>query len=235
MVLGGASFAEVLYPHIAFRPIVDISLLLAPEDLDAFAGFLARGQFRPAPDEVRPPGAARSVTDGRTPIHLFAGVYGPGFEVEERALYERALPIPVYGPSFFRQTAEDALLTLCLEHARAGYDVPYVSFVDLREILLGAPAVGGPYSKPLNAAVVRDRARVLKLERAVYASSAIAAELFPEATSVAREFEAPLSHFVRRTLDGVLVHPLGRLGRKRELRGASRLRMVLTGGRIARE
>ena len=146
----------------------------------------------------------------------------------------RALPMPVYGPSFFRQTAEDALLTLCLEQARAGYDVPYLSFVDLREVLLGGPAVEGPYSKPLDTAVVRERARMLKLERAVYASSAITAELFPEATRVAREFQPQLSRFIRRTLDGVLVHPLGQLGRKREVRGASRLRMVLTGGRIAR-
>ncbi len=28
VLLGGASFAEALYPHIAFRPVIDIALLL---------------------------------------------------------------------------------------------------------------------------------------------------------------------------------------------------------------
>src|SRR5208283_4904299 len=71
IVLGGASFAEALYPHIAFRPVIDISLLLPAVDLEGFAGFLAQGQFRAAPENTPPPGAAFSVTDGRTAIHLF--------------------------------------------------------------------------------------------------------------------------------------------------------------------
>ncbi len=233
LVLGGASFAEVLYPHIAFRPIIDISLLLPPADIDAFAGFLTQGQFKPAPDSARPPGAARSLTDGRTPIHLFAGVFGSGFEAEDRALFDRGIPMRVYGPSFFRLAAEDALLALCLEHAQSGYDVPYVSFVDLRELLLGAPAVGGPYSKPLDTAAVGRRAHALKLERALYASCSIATELFPEAAVVTRTLTPQLPGVLRRVLDGVLVHPLGHLGRKREIRGADRLRRVLTGGRTS--
>ncbi len=93
VVLGGASFAEALYPHIAFRPVIDISLLLPAADLDGFTGFLAQGQFKPAAENVRPPGAARSLTDGRTPIHLFTGLFGPGFEAEDRALLDRALPL----------------------------------------------------------------------------------------------------------------------------------------------
>ena len=233
VVLGGASFAEVLYPHIAFRPVIEISLLLRPMDVGAFVGFLAQGQFKPAPDNVRPPGAVRSLSDGRTPIHLFAGLFGPGFEAEDRALFDRALPVRVYGPSFFRLTAEDSVLAACLEHARAGYDVPYVSFVDLRELLLGAPALGGPYSRPLDTAVVRTRAQKLKLERALYASCGIVAELFPEADSAARELQTSLPRLVRQVLEGVLVHPLGELGRMREFRGADRLRRILTGGRIA--
>ena len=232
-VLGGASFADALYPHIAFRPIIDISLLLPPEDIDAFAGFLSQGQFKPARESVWPPGAARSLTDGRTPVHLFAGLFGSGFEAEDRALFDRGIPMRVYGPSFFRLAAEDALLALCLEHAQGGYHVPYVSFVDLRELLLGAPAVGGPYSKPLDTAAVGRRADALKLERALYASCSLVTELFPEAEVVARGLTRQLPGFLRQVLNGVLVHPLGRLGRKREIRGADRLRKVLTGGRTS--
>jgi len=228
VVLGGASFAEALYPHIAFRPVIDISLLLPAADLDGFAGFLAQGQFKPAAENSRPAGAARSLTDGRTPIHLFTGLFGPGFETEDRALIDRALPLRVYGPSFFRLAAEDAVLALCLEHARAGYDVPYISFVDLRELFLGAPSLGGPYSKPLDASAVRERAHRLKLDRALYASCGVVAELFPEAATVAASLQPPLPRLQRQLLDGALVHPLGQLGRMRELRGADRLRRFLT-------
>jgi len=228
VVLGGASFAEALYPHIAFRPVIDISLLLPAADLDGFAGFLAQGQFKRADDSLRPAGAARSLSDGRTPIHLFTGLFGAGFEAEDRALLDRALPLRVYGPSFFRLTAEDAVLALCLEHARAGYDVPYISFVDLRELLLGVPALGGPYSKPLDVSVVRDRAHRLKLNRALYASCGIVSQLFPEAATVAAALQPALPRLQQQLLDGVLVHPLGQLGRMRELRGADRLRRFLT-------
>ena len=229
VVLGGASFAEILYPHIAFRPVIDISLLLPRADIDGFAGFLAEGQFKPAPDNGRPRGAVRSFTDGRTPIHLFTSLFGPGFEAEDRAVVDRAVPARVYGPSFFRLTNEDALLALCLEHARAGYDVPYVSFVDLRELLLGASALGGAHSRPLDSAAVRTRAQTLGVDRPLYASCGIAAELFPETAVVTAASRPRLPRILESLLEGVLVHPLGQLGRMRELRGADRLRRFLTG------
>jgi len=227
VLLGGASFADSLYPHVAFRPVIEISLLLPPGDVDGFAGFLSRGEFKPL--DQSPPGAARSLTDGRTPIHLFGGILGPRFEAEDQALLDRALPLRVYGPSFFRLTAEDAVLTLCLEHARAGYDVPYLSFVDLRELLLGAPSLGGPYSKPLDVAAVRERSRALHLDRALYASCGVVAELFPETADTVRALQPELSHLVRPILDSLVVTPLGRLGRTHQLKGVEQVRRLLTG------
>ena len=228
VLLGGASFADSLYPHVAFRPLIDISLLLPPADVEPFAGFLSKGEFKPIDES--PPGAARSLTDGRTPIHLFGGLLGPGFEAEDKALLERALPVRVYGPSFFRLTAEDALLALCLEHARAGYDVPYLSFVDVRELLLGAPSLGsGPYSRPLDLATVKQRAHALHLERALYCSTHVTAELFPETADTARALQPELSHLVRPILDSLVVTPLGQLGRTHQLRGADQVRRLLTG------
>ncbi len=229
VVLGGASFAEAIYPHIAFRPVIDISLLLPPGDVEGLVGFLAKGEFKPGIDA--PTGATRTLTDGRTPIHLFSGLFGPGYEAQDREILSRSLPVRVYGPSFFRLTAEDAVLATCLEHARAGYDVPYVTFVDLRELLLGAPSLGGPYSKPLDVQLVRERAAVLRLDRALYASVGIVAALFPETAAVAKSLQTPLPRLVRQAVDGLLITPLGQLGRMREFRGADRLRRLLTGRR----
>src|SRR5215469_5650476 len=42
VILGAASYAEALYPHVAFRPVPDLDLLLPFTELDAFAGFLGR-------------------------------------------------------------------------------------------------------------------------------------------------------------------------------------------------
>ena len=38
VLLGGASYAESLYPHVAFRPVLDLDLLLPASDLDGLAG-----------------------------------------------------------------------------------------------------------------------------------------------------------------------------------------------------
>src|SRR5215469_4975814 len=41
IVLGAASFAEALYPHVAFRPVLDLDLLVARMDLAPLAAYLA--------------------------------------------------------------------------------------------------------------------------------------------------------------------------------------------------
>jgi Uncharacterised nucleotidyltransferase len=231
VISGGASFVDSLYPHIAFRPVIEISLLLPEEDLEGFTGFLTSGQFKPTGDAAVPPGAARSLSDGRTPIHLFTSLFGRGFEAEDRALLGRALPVRVYGLSFFRLEAEDAVLALCREHALAGYDVPYISFVDLRELLLGAPSVEGPYSRPLDVALVRARALAAGLDKALYASCSIVGELFPETLLVVNGLRPTLPRVLQKTMDALLVTPLGQISQRRRTRGADRVRRFLTGRR----
>src|ERR1051326_8372446 len=69
LVLGGPAFAEALYPHVAFRPVLDIELLLAPEDVNPFAAFLGGSEFRPdltLPGGRHPSGARKVLTDTRT-------------------------------------------------------------------------------------------------------------------------------------------------------------------------
>jgi len=230
VILGAASYAESLYPHVAFRPVLDLDLLLAPSDLDGLAGFLGQSEFRPVASYPR----VRVLSDGRTQITLHGGLLGPGFEDEDRALLDRALPVRAFGPSFFRLAAEDALLASILEQAHAGYSVPTITFLDLRELLLGAPSMQGAYSHPLDLVQVRSRAERWRIQRAVYASTRIVAELFPETAPVVESLAQDLRPASRALLDGLVVRPLAELGRMRETRGAERLRRLLTGGRPPR-
>ncbi len=229
VVLGGASFAESLYPHVAFRPVVDLRLLVRPRDLDGLAGWLARADFRPDRSATDPAGAARILSDGRTQLLLHAGLLGDA--ALDEALVSRAIPMRVYGPSVFRLELEDALLALCLEHARFGYDVPTLSFVDLRELLLGAPMLAGPYSRPFDPAVLHARAREWRIGRALYASTAIASRLFPELSDAAARAAPKLRAATRTLLDRLVVDPASTIGRSRSMRGSDRLRRLLAGGR----
>ena len=227
VLLGAASYAESLYPHIAFRPVLDLDLLLPAADLDGLAGFLGQAEFKPVASYPR----VRVLSDGRTQITLHGGLLGPGFEDEDRSLLDRALPVRAFGPSFFRLAAEDALLTSILAQAHAGYSIPTITFVDLRELLLGAPSMQGAYSRPLDVAEVRARAARWRLQRAVYASTSIVAALFPETATVVASLAQELRPATRALLDGLVVSPLAQLGRMRETRGAERLRRLLAGGR----
>jgi hypothetical protein len=226
-LLGAASYAESLYPHVAFRPVLDLDLLLPATDLDGLAGFLGQSEFKPVSSYPR----VRVLSDGRTQITLHGGLLGPGFEDEDRGLLDRALPLRAFGPSFFRLAGEDALLASVLEQAHAGYSIPAITFVDLRELLLGAPSMQGAYSRPLDLGVVRARAERWRIRRAVYASTRIVAALFPETGPTVDALAHDLRPGSRALLDALLVAPLAQLGRMRETRGADRLRRLLTGGR----
>jgi hypothetical protein len=228
LVLGAASFAESLYPHLAFRPVEALHLLVPPRDLSAFAGFLGAAELKPQPGREGEQGARAVLSDGRTEVFLYDGLFGPDFD---GAVWGRALPLKVYGPSVYRLDLEDALLATCLEHARLGYSFPFISLVDLRELLLGAPGLGGPYSRPLQTGEVLARARAFRLERALYASASAAEHLFPETASLAGELKPPLRPATRVLLDRWVVEPRIVLGQRKALRGVERLRRLLTGGR----
>lgn len=229
LLFGGASYVEALYPHVAFRPVPELRVLLRPQDLDGFVGFLKQSGFKPMSGSEGLEGAARAVTNDHVTLLLFTRIFGPGREAHEEAMVSRAMPLRIYGPSLFRPELEDALLLTVYEHAQSGYALPLIAFVDLREMLLGAPSLGGPYSRPPDVALVRARAKELRLERALYASLAISARLFPETASVAAAASPTLRAATRRLLDTLVVEPLATLGKLRQVRGADRLRRLLTG------
>ncbi len=68
LLLGGASFAESLYPHIAFRPVLAIRLLVRPPRVDALTAHLANSDFRTENGIRDTEGAAKILSDGRTQL-----------------------------------------------------------------------------------------------------------------------------------------------------------------------
>ncbi|MET0404085.1 MAG: nucleotidyltransferase family protein [Cystobacter sp.] len=228
LIMGAAAFADSLYPHVGFRPVLEIQLLLRRMDVEGFTGYLAQHDFRPEPEEPLH-GAQKVLSDTRTPLFLYADVLGSQRQAELRGVFERARPLKMYGPSLFRPELEDALLLVCLEHAREGYQVPWLSFVDLRELVMGAPTMGDIYSRPLDTAVLLARAREWRLERALYTSLSIVTRLFPETAPVTAQALPPLRRATRELLDRLVVIPSSEPGKMSHARGSERLRRLLTG------
>lgn len=226
VLLGSASFAEGLYPHVAFRPLADLHLLVRQGEVQPFAGYLRQHEL----EEVR--GSTRAVahlSDGTSELFLHGGLLGDA-SLDE-ALLARALPLRAFGPSAFRLDLEDAILATCLEHSRAGYQVPSISFVDLRELLSGAASVHGPYSRPFDREALLSRAREWRVERALFASASIVARLFPDAASAAGRALPELRAASRALLERLVVAPASQVGQLRSFRGTERLRKLLSGGR----
>lgn len=228
LVMGAAAFAEAVYPHVGFRPVLDIQVLLRRVDVEGFSGYLSQHHFKPEKDETHS-GATRLLSDGRTAIYLFADVLGPERREAVQGIFERSKPWKVYGPSIFRPDLEDMVLLLCLEHARHGYQVPWLSFIDLRELVTGATSMGGVYSRPLEVAALLERAREWRLERALYTSLSIIERLFPETAKAVEAARPPLRRATRELLNRLVVEPVSVPGSRGVLRGADRLRRLLTG------
>ncbi len=227
-LFGAAAFADTLYPHVGFRPVAELQLLMKRLDVDGFAGYLSNHEFRPEEDPTAT-GASKVVSDGRTVIQLYGEVLGPARREQAAGILERARPMKMYGPSLFRVDLEDAVLLTCLEHARQGYEVPWLSFIDLRELVTGAKWMGGMYSRPLDVPALLARAAEWRIERALYASLSIISRLFPEAAPDATAALPPLRRATRELLDRLVVGPVSTPGHTTALRGAERVRRLLTG------
>lgn len=224
MLLGAAAFSEVLYPHVGFRPVGEIRLLVAPADLDGLAGFLRHADFKPQAEAQRP--GLRVLTDGRTELQLYAEIAGAAFD---RAALERSGLARAFGPSARRPDLEDALVLHALLAAQAGFDVPALEWIDLRELVLGAPAMSGPWSRPVDAALLGQRVEAASAQRALYCALGVVARLFPETAAAAAGLTPHLPLLVRAVLDRAVVGPASELGRGRTFRGEDALRALLSG------
>lgn len=227
VLLSGAAFADSLYPNVAFRPVIDVEVLIRDADVEGFSGFMRKSHFKPLEKEAAVGRADAVLSDTRTEILLHTSLFGgPTSKIDEEVM-SRALPMTFYGPSAYRPSHEDAILTVAISHARAGYQVPLLSFIDLRELVLSSPFMGGAYSKPYDAEAVKARAKAWGIERSLYASLAITAGLFPETEAAVSKLKPELKGATRTVIDKVVVTPTLSLS-SRAIRGAERVRRWLT-------
>ena len=174
VLLGAASFNEGLYPHVAFRPLLEIEILISAEDLKPTVEHLGVSGFKPVAPE-KGEGTAAVLFDGRTRLLFYEGLLGDG-----AALLSRAQPVKVFGPSVFRLALEDAVLVEAFGHEQSDYALPAIAWVDFRELVMGAPSVSGPYSRVPDAGAVMERAKEWNIERELWGSLDALARLFPE-------------------------------------------------------
>jgi hypothetical protein len=224
VLLGAGSFAESLYPHVAFRPVLELRLLVPPADLDGFVGFMKNAEFKPeaVPAEVTPSDAA--VSDGRTLILLDTKL-----TPDDDALRARALRMKVMGPSMFRLDLEDAILVQVLLCQKAHFEVPMLEWIDLRELVLGAPSMGHVYSRPFDAKVILERSKQWGLDKSLYAAMAVVSKLFPESAALAKQLEPEVAWATRELIDRLLVAPVAEIGRAQGFKLEGKVRELLTG------
>ncbi len=224
VLLGAGSFAESLYPHVAFRPVIELRLLVAASDLDGFVGFMKGAEFKALPPGEDAGSAERAVSDGRTLI-LLHGRLTP----DDEQLRSRALPMKVMGPSMYRLDLEDAIVTFALLTSQAHFEVPMLEWVDLRELVLGAPSMGGVYSRDFDADAVLSRAKAWKLDRALYACLAIVEQLYPDTAPAVARLKPQLNWPTRELIDRLLVAQVAQVGRTQNFRLEAQVRELLTG------
>lgn len=217
VILGAATYAEGLYPHVAFRPVSEIRLFMRPDDVTAMAGFLKHAEFKPiASTEDKGVPAQAVVSDTRTTILLHGNLSHE--KAEDEALLERAQPAKVFGPSMYRLSFEDALLVELQFLARAGFDVPMITWVDLRELTHVIS----------DAKQVQQMAERWGLTRALYAAMRVLGRFFPDAEKALAALTPQLSAPVRAVLEASVVNPVAVIGRDRTTYVAEALRAVLT-------
>lgn len=222
VLLGAASLAEALYPHVAFRPVIDLHCWVPLRDVGPFASFLARAEFKPEGEATK---TRQVVSDGRTQVTIHGELFPKG----DQDVFGRALPFKVYGPSFRRLDHADAVLAHAYALAQSGFEVPTIEWLDLRELVTGATSVSGPYSQPLDPAVLLERAKQTQTERPLWAALQVLARLFPEVDSHVGVLSPQLSLPVRTLLDATVVGPASELGRTRVFKGEDVLRALLSG------
>jgi hypothetical protein len=230
ILLGAAGVADAFYPHIAFRPVPDLELLVRGAEIpDAIRAF-AEGNFRLQSD---PRGETVTVGDNRISVQLHRGVPGyarPG--AEAAALFERNVPALPYGKRAFRLAPEDAFLATVAGLATEAFQVPRIQLVDLREMALRGARGGEGFWDPQGGAVLdvellRSRVRDGELRRALSCALELLAIFFPEVAESARSLSPDLPARTRATLSRFVVAPAIDPRRKSSWRGAQAIRRAV--------
>ncbi|AKU92425.1 nucleotidyltransferase family protein [Vulgatibacter incomptus] len=230
VLLDGAALGEPLYPHVAFRPVPELRILVRAGESERIAEAMRAEQFvEMEADEPDPDAPAKVLFNDR----FFTKLYEHVLPVrgEEPGLFERTVRVRAFGPGVCRLSAEDAFLVHVLSMARRGFAVPLIYFVDLREMVKGEASVAlgrGP-GAPLDVAVVRERAKAFGAERALWAGLELLAFFHPDVAEAARALQPELSLPSRALLEAGVVGPAKALDRERQLRGLGKLVQLLLG------
>ncbi|HEX7624754.1 MAG TPA: nucleotidyltransferase family protein [Anaeromyxobacteraceae bacterium] len=210
VVLGAASYLDWIYPHLAFRPVGELTLAVRGADGARFAAALAEVGFTAV--GTGSGGHTATFDDGRLPLHIQEGLLaGRG---EEHGLFDDTVPLPALGTLAVRAAAGSAILHAVGELARAGLYASLLAYLDLRELLL-LPELAEAGSL----ASVRDRARAAGLDRALYGACALVAHYFPQAMERASALSPELGRAERAAVQAI-VESAGDPAKLRVARGA---------------
>lgn len=230
VLLDAAAYADTLYPHVAFRPVPELKLLVRPAELEPVAAALRESEFFAVDDaEPDPEAPALILYNKRFHLKLFTTLLPE--PREEAGLWGRVVKARPYGAGAFRPSAEDALLLHVLSQARAGFALPLISWVDLRELVRGTATSqerGGP-GAPLDAQVVKGRAKAFGVERPLWAALELLRFFHPELEEAAKALSPELGLATRTALDAAVVGPAKNPLRERQLRGVGKLVQLLLG------
>ena len=229
VLLDGAAFADTLYPHIGFRAVPELRLLVREEDRADVERALSAREFVPAPaapEEPDPDGPAAVRWNTRFYLKLYTRLLPGGGEA---GLFDRAIRAKAYGPGARRLAGEDALLVQAVSLARRGFAVPLVQLVDLRELVRADTGFRAGPGAPLDPAVVRERAREVGAERALYAGLELVRWYFPEVAERVAPFVPELGAAQRALLEAAVIGPAKDPDRERQLRGLEKLVRLLVG------
>jgi hypothetical protein len=204
VLLDAAAYVDWLYPHMAFRPVIDVRAAMRAPDLPRFVE-LRKGRL----DLLRTEHGGRTAvfSDGTVTMSFLEGPFSGA--PADAPLFARSSPARAFGPTAARPSAEDALLSTVGEQALLGLLAPLVTYVDVRELL----------KLPLDAAYVRERARALGLARALHGATLLAAHFFPEVADAGAAVRPALG-FAERVAVERVVEAASDPARLRHLRGA---------------
>jgi hypothetical protein len=204
VLLDAAAYVDWLYPHMAFRPVGDLRVALRAEDGERFAKAVSGAMSL---ERTEHDGRVAVFGDGKITLTAQEGLW-PGAAADP-PLFERRRRYRAFGEGAARPSAEDALLATVADQALLGLRAPLITFVDLRELLGGE----------LDRAYVLERARALRLSRALHGATLLVAHYFPEVADPAAAIRPELGRAERMAVEGVVEG--GRdPARLRQLRGA---------------
>jgi len=195
VLLGGAAYVDWLYPHLAFRPVGDLRLIVRGPQGAPFAASLAEAGFSSVMEGRG--GHTATLGDGRITLRIQEGLVEG--RTEDHGVFERGEPFPALGPCVLRPSAGDALLLTAADLGLAGLHGPLFLLVDLRELLVRLDPSDAPRLETLRA-----RARAAGLERALYGAMRLVAHYFPEVAPAAAALTPELGRAARLAVDAVL-------------------------------